>query len=491
MPVSPIPAGLYVRQSRTRDGSESMLIQEEACREAAARFGLELVEAFVEPPSTSGFKKRGLNRPRWLELLGAIRSGRVQAVIAYKSDRFSRGGGPGWAPLLEALEAAGVDIDRAIWTPSGVMSEFEIGIRASMDREDSKKASERQIDVRQREAQRGAPGRGGRRPFGFEKDKKTINEAEAALIREAVARFLDGESLNAICRDWEARGIRTPAANGDAEGKLWAPQTMAPMLRSERLAGYRRHAVAGTGRHRVFELYPAEWPAILDEGTFSRLRQALSDSRRKSQRKAVSRYLLTGLARCGAEGCGEPMGIRISGYDRPDGKLVYRYGCIRALGRKGCGTLSIRAEPLEALIEAAFRKVVTASDFSSSPEGEQQTIDALEAAIKLDMDDLAALTRMRFVDRVIKTDAEYLSAREPLERRIATAEADLERLRSGVRKPRFPIDPDAFDGWWGALSVEEKRAALSDVLDHIVIHPARNRGSHIFDPSRVEAIWRV
>ena len=76
------------------------------------------------------------------------------------------------------------------------MSEFEIDIRATMDREESRKTSDRLKEQRQREARRGAPMPGGRRPFGFERDGVTINEAEADLIREAVARFLEGETLN-------------------------------------------------------------------------------------------------------------------------------------------------------------------------------------------------------------------------------------------------------------------------------------------------------
>ena len=68
--------------------------------------------------------------------------------MAYKSDRLSRGGGPGWAPLIEAFEQAGCDTDHAVLTPSGWLSEFEIGIRASMDREESKKLSDRMRDVR-------------------------------------------------------------------------------------------------------------------------------------------------------------------------------------------------------------------------------------------------------------------------------------------------------------------------------------------------------
>jgi DNA invertase Pin-like site-specific DNA recombinase len=43
-------AVVYARQSRTRDGSESIDIQLQACQDAAARFGWEVVATLVEPP---------------------------------------------------------------------------------------------------------------------------------------------------------------------------------------------------------------------------------------------------------------------------------------------------------------------------------------------------------------------------------------------------------------------------------------------------------
>jgi hypothetical protein len=53
---------------------------------------------------------------------------------------------------------------------------------------------------------------------------------------------------------------------------------MGQMMRSERLAGYRRHAISGEGRKKVYELHPAEWQAIIDEGTFARLRSVVGFS---------------------------------------------------------------------------------------------------------------------------------------------------------------------------------------------------------------------
>lgn len=225
---------IYARQSKTRDGSESIETQIEVCRQAAERLGFEVVAVLAEPPSTSGYKNRGKSREKFKLLLSGFVDGEWDMVLAYKTDRLSRGGGPGWAPLLDAIEAARLDLDRAVATPSGFVSEFEIGIRASMDREESKKLSERMRDLSERKAKQGKP-QGGRRPFGYETDMVTINEDEAAILREMARRIIGGHSYKNVAWWLNEEGYTTTT------GKLWYPITVRNMLRKTRYAGLREH----------------------------------------------------------------------------------------------------------------------------------------------------------------------------------------------------------------------------------------------------------
>jgi len=82
-------AAIYARQSITREGSASLDVQVEACRDAAAPLKLEVVAELVEAPSTSGYKNRGRNRPKFGELLDLISDGQVDCVVAYETDRLS------------------------------------------------------------------------------------------------------------------------------------------------------------------------------------------------------------------------------------------------------------------------------------------------------------------------------------------------------------------------------------------------------------------
>ena len=67
MKTAPTPTLLYIRQSVTRDKSESIPMQVERCTEAAAHLGAVIVDTLIEPPSTSGYKNRGRSRPKQVE----------------------------------------------------------------------------------------------------------------------------------------------------------------------------------------------------------------------------------------------------------------------------------------------------------------------------------------------------------------------------------------------------------------------------------------
>lgn len=325
-------AAIYARQSITREGSASLDTQVELCRQAAERLEARVVVELVEAPSTSGYRNRGRSRPRFRELLDLIRGGEVDCVVAYKTDRLSRGGGPGWAPLVDAFEAAGRDPDRAIATVDGWVSEFEVGIRSAMDREESKKTSDRMLQVRRREAKAGVPRPAGRRAFGYLRDYSGLAHEEATLVVEAADRVLAGESVWSICTEWNARRVAT------VTGRPWTVQTLTSILRSPRIAGLREHlgAVVGAGT----------WPAIVSSDVHERLTVALSPKRKSGSRART--YPLVGLLRCG----------------KCDGPL-------RSLAREGGGapTPAVRGRAWTAAAASASRPLESRDTSATSSAG--------------------------------------------------------------------------------------------------------------------------
>jgi site-specific DNA recombinase len=88
--------------------------------------------------------------------------------------------------------------------------------------------SEHKLDRLLRKAEElalaGKVGNGGTRPFGYERDRKTVRPDEAEIIREITRRVLDGEAYRAVITDINRRGIRTPT------GRAWTSQAMRRML---------------------------------------------------------------------------------------------------------------------------------------------------------------------------------------------------------------------------------------------------------------------
>jgi hypothetical protein len=68
--------------------------------------------------------------------------------------------------------------------------------------------------------QRGVP-TGGRRPFGWKADKRTLEPGEAAELRVAVARITGGWSVGAVVVDFNARGVRPTRSSAWVASSLW------------------------------------------------------------------------------------------------------------------------------------------------------------------------------------------------------------------------------------------------------------------------------
>jgi hypothetical protein len=77
---------------------------------------------------------------------------------------------------------------------------------------------------------------GGRRPFGYDSDGKTIREDEATLIRQGYEDILAGESLSEVARRWTASGH--PTTQGC---EVWQRGAVKDVLGNPRNAGLRRH----------------------------------------------------------------------------------------------------------------------------------------------------------------------------------------------------------------------------------------------------------
>jgi len=453
-------AGIYVRISSDPQGLRAGVERQEAdCRALAESRGWTVAEVFADNDISA---YSGKPRPEYKRMLADIESGEINAVITWHLDRLHRSPKE-LESFFEVCDTARLK-DMATVTGSIDLStddgRFHARIMGAVARKSSDDSSRRLKRKFESLAQNGQY-KGGKRPFGFERDGTTLRTEEAALVREAARRILAGDSLRGICADWNQSQVAD---------RTWVPQALKRILISPRMAGLREHKGVVIGE--------AQWEAIIDRGAWERMGGLLTDHSRSRQQRARS-YLLTGHSYCGF--CDSRMGAR----PRTNGTRAYV--CHPDTG--GCNKVSIKAEPLEELVRdeilaaldsQALAEVLRAA--SGEDEAQKELLESLQA----DQTAIDQLAKDHYADRLIGR-SEYLAARGALEGRMGATRKALERnTGAGVLASISTGIQDA----WESRGFDWRRALIGAVLERVVIHPAK-RGYPKFDPDRVQLVWRA
>jgi len=462
-----VRAAIYARISSDREGDQlGVRRQIEDCERLAEQKGWQVTERYVDD-DVSAYS--GRVRPAYRQMLADLRDGHLDAVTVWHVDRLHRQP----KELEEFMELCDSVAVSRLASVSGVIDlsthdgRFTARIPGAVSKKESDDKSRRATRKHQELAEAGKIAGGGTRPYGYESDKRTVRETEAAVIRECARQLLAGESLRSLCSDLEERGIPT------VTGAAWKTQTLRRLLMSGRISGQREH-------HG--ELVAAsEWPGIITPTETTRIRALLSDPSRRTNR-SVRRYLLVRLLRCGQ--CGELL------VSRPKEGGARRYACASGPGLSGCGRTFVMAETLEEfVVEAVLHRLDSpelATTLSGAPIGEDG--DAWQGEIEssqTQLDELAAMYGRREIGLT-----EWRAARAPIEQRVTDARKRLSRLtRTSVLDGHVGNAAD-LRARWATLPLSRQHAIVAAVLDHVVVGPGR-RGLNRFDPSRFQPVWRL
>ena len=156
--------------------------------------------------TTSAPPSRGSRGPEHDRLLADIRAGKLDAVVVWDVDRLYRQPRE-LEPFVDACEAAGLKTLGSVGGDINLNDESALMLlrfKVAMAAAEVAKIRKRIVRQKQERAEKGLFN-GGIRPFGFEADGVTQKAVEAALIREAADRILEGSSLQSIVRDWNGR----------------------------------------------------------------------------------------------------------------------------------------------------------------------------------------------------------------------------------------------------------------------------------------------
>jgi DNA invertase Pin-like site-specific DNA recombinase len=460
-------AALYARLSRDRSGEETATARQlEDCRAFAAARGWQIVGEYTDADVSA--YKRNVARPGYDGMLAELDAGGFDVIVAWKLDRLLRRV-MDFEKLWERCEPHGTNIATVrdgIDTSAPMVGELLPRLMATFAQLESKNLSVREIRKHEETAKKGGRAGGGHRPFGLSRDWSELVEPEAAMIRDAVARILEGRTMYAIAREWNAAGVTTPT------GKQWTVQLLSHMLRSPRIAGLREHHGAVVAR--------GTWPAIVDPGDHERLRAILAGRRRTG---APGRYLLSGLVRCGR--CGSTMRVA-----RRFQSKARMYGCMKENGKAWCGGTYVMADPLEDHVAGLILRASDTPALLDELRGQEagEAAGAGMAGIREDELALEQLARDHYVDKLIGR-SEFLAARDELHARVEAARARL-AAPAGAALLRDIERAETIRSAWASGDLDWRRQFVAAVAEGVVIGPGVP-GATRFDPERVEVTWRA
>ncbi|MCA7120284.1 MAG: recombinase family protein [Acidibrevibacterium sp.] len=369
-------AVIYTRYSSDNQREASIEDQLRLCKERLVREGWELVQVYRD----AALSGASTLRPGYQALLESAREAAFDVVVAEALDRLSRDQ-EDVAGLFKRLKFAGI---RLVTLAEGEISELHVGLKGTMNALFLKDLADK---TRRGLRGRVAAGRSaGGLCYGYDiarqldpngepvRGARSINEAEAAIVRRIFTLFAGGASPIAIAKTLNAEGVPGP------EGRAWRDTTIrghagrgTGILRNElyigRLVWNRMRFLKdpATGK-RVSRPNPrAEWVIetvpelrIIDQETWERAAERLGAIRAASRADTLPpgfwarrrpRHVLTGKIFCGS--CGGAFGAIGRDY----------LGCTAAHRQGVCANHgTVRRDALEDLILGALREQLMAPE---------------------------------------------------------------------------------------------------------------------------------
>ena len=464
-------AAIYTRISQdTEDEGLGVARQEQDCRRVAERLGWSVAMVYAENDTSA---TRAKARPLYSQLIADIEAGVIDAVVFWDSDRLTRTPSEG-EKILELVEQRGLLIansygEEDLSTPDGKYI-FRINVAAA--RRETDKMSRRLKRKFEQKAGMGEPH--GRVPYGYRVEgvkgrphgKRDIeNPAQGAVIREAAERVLAGQSLRSVAMDFTARGIPGPT------GGAWSSTILRQILKRPTLAGLRQYRGEVLGKSDSID-------AIITEETHERLVRLLSDpSRRTNTAGSDNRYLLSGIATCGREGCGGKMRRSVgrveNGHRQPPSYSCNT--CYRVRRKEEDVDFVVVGKVIARLMGKDAIKLFQTGD----PLAEAQARTEIAALEKK----LAEYDEDREEDRMTREQHLRLTAKTRAKLEQAKA-----RRRAALPTILAPFDFTDVQGSWEKKTIEQQRELLMAMGTTVTIQPSGS--GRRFDPELIEVSFR-
>jgi len=417
----------------------------------------------------------GARRPAYEQLMADMKAGKLDLVVCYATDRLYR-----LVRLLEDIITAsemnddyvpiiGVrsgDVDLS--TADGRMMARYLATAAQHS---SDKASERIKDTNKQYASKGwAPS--GPAPYGYARKPNPGGPksghtyvkvpAEAKVVREVVASLERGDTMVAIARALNYRGV--PKRSGGE----WKPDDIRRMVMSPAIAGLRGHTPRRKGkkgkvwRHAV--VGKGNWKPIIPRHRWEAIEGVLGDESRK-QRSPSTNYWLSGVLRTED---GRPMvGSVTRGSDGVDRRIY------RANRSKDCPFVSIDAEEVEGAVGRLMVALGSGIVGAETPDATKAELALMDELDEIDAQ-LADVFRRSMLGR---DDPEYLMPPEVqgAQQGLRERRDKVEALMPTMAAPNDLRPGETLEDAWEGLTADGKRGVVLDSLGYLTCRAVGRR----------------
>ena len=424
-----------------------------------------------------------IERPALQRLLADVEAGRIDTIVVYKIDRFSRSL-LDFTKLIERLEAHHVSLVSVTqqFNTTTSMGRLTLNILLSFAQFERELSAER-IRDKLGAAKRRGKYVGGVPPIGYDADHEArrliVNDQEAVLVRMIFRRYLQLGSVVALVNELNGQGHHTKAWT-TREGRVragvnWRTGHIYKLLNNP--------LYVGRVRYRD-QTYPGEHEAIVERSLWEEVQASLHTNRRVPVDPAPgsSPALLLGMVTCGH--C--HAGMTTTSTKRHDRTYRY-YVCQHAknAGYGACPVKTVGAGAVEDAVMAQLRKVFRA------PEVIGETLRLVEARAadergrlereKTGLEEELGVVRAsasRLLQSQFDSGRGFLQGelarldgeRERLESSLGAVTRELEGASSPVTARSIADALAALDPIWDNLFPGEQQRLVRLLVDGVVVH---------------------